>query len=381
MKRKTVCIVLSVFILCFSAVSFAAPVPPEPAAHSALLMDAAGGQILYEKNSHERLHPASVTKIMTLLLAMEAIDSGRASLDDVITASEHASSMGGSQIYLEPGEQMTLGDLIKSAAVASANDACVAIGEYLAGSEESFVARMNERAAELGMEDTHFVNCTGLDAEGHLTTAYDIALMSRELLKHDLIRNYTTIWMDSVRGGEFGLTNTNKLVRFYNGATGLKTGFTNGAGYCISATAKRDGMELICVIMKSDTSPHRNADASALLNFGFANYTAVTLGDSAGYGTVPVKLGVSDSVETRLFGENTVVLERTDAAHVEHSVEWLPVPTAPVDEGQTLGYCTLTLNGETLAKLPIVAAASVERLGIGDIFRSLLQNMTGRIPS
>ena len=379
MKRISVAVILCALLVCTAAPAFAAT-PPEPAAHSALLMDAASGQILYEKNSHERLHPASVTKIMTLLLTMEAIDGGTVSLDEVITASEHASSMGGSQIYLEPGEQMTLGELLKAVTVASANDACVAISEHLAGSEESFVARMNERAAELGMEDTHFVNCTGLDADGHLTTAYDIALMSRELLKHDLIRNYTTIWMDSVRGGEFGLTNTNKLIRFYNGATGLKTGFTNDAGYCISATAERDGMELICVIMKSDTSPHRNADASALLNFGFANYAAVHLGDPAGYGTVPVKLGVCDSVETQLSGENTVILEKADASRVESNVEWLPPPTAPVDSGQILGYCTLSLDGQTLAKLPITAAHPVEKLCTGDIFRDLLQNITGRIP-
>ncbi|MEA4822586.1 MAG: D-alanyl-D-alanine carboxypeptidase family protein [Clostridiaceae bacterium] len=364
--------------LCLSSATLAAPAPPEIVAPSAILMDAAGGHILYEKNAHEKLHPASVTKIMSLLLIMEAMDEGLITTETMVTASEHAASMGGSQIFLEPGEKMTLDDLLKAVAVSSANDACVAIGEHIAGSEEGFVERMNQRASELGMVDTHFANCTGLDANGHMTTAYDIALMSRELLKHDKIRDYTTIWMDTVRNGEFGLSNTNKLVRFYDGTTGLKTGFTSSAGYCVSATARREGMELISVIMKAETSPKRNADASALLNFGFANYALVTPEEFTAPAPIPVKLGVCETVETKIAGNGTFVAEKGSVKRMERTITLSETLTAPVEEGQIVGSYVVTLDGEEQVRIPIVAAASVEKKAFGMIFRDLTSSLCGR---
>ncbi len=245
---------------------------PTVDAAAAVLMEKETGAILYEQNAHDKLEPASVTKVMTLLLVLEAIDDGRLALDDMVTVSAHAASMGGSQVYLKEGEQMSVDDMLKAVAVVSGNDAAVALAEHLAGSEEGFVEQMNQRAAELGMADTCFVNCTGLPAAGHLTSAHDIAVMSRALIQHPKIRDYTTIWMDSIRGGQFQLANTNKLVRFYEGATGLKTGSTDAAGYCLSATAERDGMELIAVVLKAKTSEQRFESAKSLLNFGFANY-------------------------------------------------------------------------------------------------------------
>ena len=246
---------------------------PTVDAAAAVLMEKETGAILYEQNAHDKLEPASVTKVMSLLLVLEAIDDGRLALDDMVTVSAHAASMGGSQVYLKEGEQMSVDDMLKAVAVVSGNDAAVALAEHLAGSEEGFVEQMNQRAAELGMTDTCFVNCTGLPAAGHLTSAHDIAVMSRALIQHPKIRDYTTIWMDSIRGGQFQLANTNKLVRFYEGATGLKTGSTDAAGYCLSATAERDGMELIAVVLKAKTSEQRFESAKSLLNFGFANYT------------------------------------------------------------------------------------------------------------
>ena len=316
---------------------------------------------------------------MSLLLTMEAMDEGLVAQDTVITASEHAAGMGGSQIFLEPGERMTLDDLLKSVAVSSANDACVAIGEHLAGSEAAFVERMNRRAEELGMADTHFVNCTGLDAEGHLTSAWDIALMSRELLRHDRIREYTSIWMDTVRDGEFGLSNTNKLIRFYDGATGLKTGYTASAGYCVSATALRDGMELIAVVMKGETSPKRNADASALLNYGFANWAVVTPGEYAAPGDIPVTLGVRDAVGTRLASDGSLVVPKESARRIEKSLTVSPSLTAPVEAGQTVGAYTVTLDGEEKLRVPVLAAEAVARRGFGSILRELAASLCGRM--
>ena len=267
---------------------------------SALLMDVATGTVLYEKNAHEALPPASVTKIMTMLLIMEAIDSGKIRWEDTVTASESAAAKGGSQIYLKVGETMSVSDMVKSIAVSSANDCACAMAEHLAGSESAFVDLMNARAKELGMNDTHFVNCTGLDdgadAAEHRTSAYDIALMSRELLgNHPDIKKYTTIWMDTVRDGQFGLSNTNKLIRFYSGATGLKTGFTSGAGYCLSATAQREGMELIAVVMGCETGQKRTAACKAMLDYGFANFAVITPTPEEAV-TVPVALGRSDRV-------------------------------------------------------------------------------------
>ncbi len=356
--------------------AFAAPVPPEVAAPSAILIERTSGTVLYEKNSHEKLAPASVTKIMTMLLTVEAIERGQISQNDEVVTSDHAASMGGSQIYLEPGERMSLHDMLKSIAVSSANDACVAVAEHIAGSEATFVSMMNDRAAALGMKDTHFANCCGLDDEEHYTTAYDIALMSRELLKHEMIRSYTTIWMDTVRDGAFGLSNTNKLVRFYDGTTGLKTGFTSKAGYCVSASAERDGMELIAVIMKSDTSPHRNADASGLLNFGFANYAVVGLGEDENHAEpIPVTLGQEDSVEVELAENAQVLIEKAQAAKVEKQLVLVERLEAPVEKGQKVGTLRFSLDGKQIAEVPVVAANSVKRLSTMDIYGEILKSL------
>ena len=349
----------------------------EIAAPSAILMDAATGTILYEKNAHERLAPASVTKVMTLLLVMEALDSGRITWDDMVTASETAAGKGGSQVYLEVGEQMSMDEMLKSVVVSSANDCATALAEHVAGSEAAFVERMNARAAELGLEDTHFVNCTGLDDEPnaaeHLTSAYDIAVMSRELLKHDEIREYTTIWMDSVRDGQFGLSNTNKLVRFYQGTTGLKTGFTSGAGYCLSATAEREGMELIAVVLGSPTSADRFETAKALLNYGFAASSLVTAAPSEPLPEIPVNLGKAASVQPVLEKESQLLLAKGDAAKVTTTVDLPDSVQAPVTQGQELGALTVLVDGQEKARLPLVAQEEVPRLSLPEVYQGLLR--------
>ena len=299
MWKRILCLLLAGMLL-LGFVPGAKAAEVEVAAPSAILMEASTGTVLYEKNAHERLAPASVTKIMTLLLVMEALQSGRISWDDTVIASEQAAAKGGSQIYLEQGEEMSMDEMLKSVVVSSANDCATALAEHVAGSEAAFVELMNRRAGELGMNDTHFVNCTGLDDEPnaaeHLTSAYDIAVMSRELLRHDAIRRYTTIWMDTVRNGEFGLANTNKLVRFYEGTTGLKTGYTSGAGHCLSASALRDGVEYIAVVLHCASSSDRFSSAKALLNYGFANYTLVSADESVEIPAVTVELGVRETV-------------------------------------------------------------------------------------
>ena len=343
--------------------------------HAALLMEKTTGQILYAQNEHEALPPASVTKIMTVLLTMEAISSGRIALDDTVTVSAYAAGMGGSQVFLAEGEQITVDDLLKAVCVASGNDAAVALAEKVAGVHELFVERMNQRAAELGMEDTHFVNCTGLTAEGHVTSAHDIALMSRELiLHHPDIRRFTTIWMDTIRGGAFQLANTNKLIRFYDGATGLKTGYTASAGYCISATAERDGMELIAVIMKGPDKDTRNNDAKALLNYGFSTYTLVSALPQEPLAPVPVVMGTADTVQPLAETENAAVLvEKSKAAALTQTVTLEPQVTAPVAAGQKLGELSV-LDGDTpLLTVPLVASEDVARRGWGQVFTQLLR--------
>ena len=346
---------------------------------SAVLMDAATGTVLYEKNAHEKLAPASVTKVMTLLLIMEAVDSGKIGWNDTVTASETAAAKGGSQIYLKVGETMSVTDMVKSIAVSSANDCACAMSEHLAGSEGAFVELMNARVKELGMNDTHFVNCTGLDdgpeAENHKTSAYDIALMSRELLvSHPDIKKFTTIWMDTVRNGTFGLSNTNKLIRFYPGATGLKTGFTSGAGYCLSATAEREGMELIAVVMGAETSQGRNAACKTLLDYGFANYALVTpevTGDAA----VPVRLGTDGTVPA-VPGENPrLLIDKALKSGVTTDMQLEPEITAPVAEGQQLGLLTVRSGDQVLAQVPMVAAREVPRMTWGQLLVRVLQVM------
>lgn len=346
---------------------------PDVKAGAVCLMEKETGQVLYEQNSHERLEPASVTKVMTILLVMEAIDGGTLSMEDTVRTSARAASMGGSQVYLKEGETMTVRDMLKSVVVASGNDAAVALAEHLAGSENAFVERMNRRAEELGMADTTFLNCTGLPAIGHLTSAHDIALMSRELiLNHPTIREFTTIWMDSIRGGEFQLSNTNKLVRFYDGCTGLKTGSTDGALYCLSATAERDGMELIAVVLKGPTSSDRFETAKSMLDFGFAGWTLVNASPAQALAPVPVALGEADYVQPVLAGESRLLVEKALAGQVETAVALAADVEAPVEAGQKLGEMTVTVAGEVRETIPIVAAEGVERLTVFGIFRDLL---------
>ena len=348
----------------------------EVAGKSAVLMDVATGTVLYESNPHEALAPASVTKVMTMLLIMEAIDSGKIGWDDMVTASEAAAAKGGSQIYLKVGETMSVSDMLKSIAVSSANDCACAMAEHIAGSEAAFVDRMNTRARELGMNDTNFVNCTGLDdddsAKAHRTSAYDIALMSRELLKnHPMIKKYTTIWMDTVRGGAFGLSNTNKLIRFYQGATGLKTGFTTGAGYCLSASALRDGMELIAVVMGAQTSQARNAACKSLLDYGFANF-AVISPELTETEPVPVRLGRQDSVDVKLGDSASLLIDKSQKSAVTMDVQLEPEVTAPVSQGQRLGTLTVKSGEQVLSQVSLVAAEPVDRLTWGSLFLRVL---------
>ena len=342
---------------------------------AAILMEKETGQILYAKNEHEQLQPASVTKVMTLLLTMEAIDSGALRYDDMVTASDYASSMGGSQIFLAPGEQMSVEDLLKGVCVASGNDASVALAEHQAGVTELFVTKMNNRAKELGMNDTNFVNCNGLPAEGHVTSAYDIALMSRELiLHHPDIRRFTTIWMDTLRDGKSELSNTNKLIRFYDGATGLKTGSTSSAGYCISATAERDGMELIAVTLKADTSSDRFEDAKTLLNYGFSTYALADAGEGVTLDAVPVELGTADTVQPVLSGEGRrILIRQSQLADLERTVTMDGSVAAPVKQGQPVGQVTVTSGEEVLTTVPILAGEDVPRLTWGQTFLRLLR--------
>ena len=336
---------------------------------AAVLMEKSTGEILFTQNEHDVLEPASVTKVMTLLLTMEAIDSGKIAYDDVVTVSDYAASMGGSQVFLSPGEEITVEELLKSVCVSSGNDAAVALAEYVSGVTELFVEEMNNRAKALGMNDTHFVNPTGLTAEGHVTSAWDIALMSRELLLHHPdIRRFTTIWMDTIRGGTFGLSNTNKLVRFYDGCTGLKTGYTERAGYCISATAEKDGMELIAVIMKGETADKRNEDAKALLNYGFSTYQLTDITPADPLPALPVALGQTDTVALTLPSEGTTVLRRKGEAAPEMALDIPDAVTAPVMEGQTVGELTVTFPGGDTVRLPVLAAEGVARRTWGQLF-------------
>ena len=348
-------------------------------AKSALLMEVSTGTVLYEKNCHERLAPASVTKVMTMLLIMEAIDSGKIAMTDLVTASEAAAGKGGSQVFLKPGENMTVTDMLKAIAVSSANDCACAMAEHLAGSESAFVEQMNRRAKELGMADTHFVNCTGLDdapnAAEHRTSAYDIALMSRELLKnHPDIRKFTTIWMDTLRDGTFGLSNTNKLIRFYQGATGLKTGYTAGAGYCLSASAKREGTELIAVVMDCESSQLRSADCKTLLDYGFANYSLVRPGLKEGR-SVPVRLGKEASVPVELTRRQDILVEKAARTSLTARVELAAEVKAPVRKGQELGLMSVYSGEKLLIQLPLVAGADVEQLSFWDVMKHFLKRI------
>ncbi len=372
--KKLLAALLALALLCPVHAQAVTGDPGELKAGSALLMEKETGRILYEVNSHEKLEPASVTKVMTMLLVMEALDAGRLTMEQQVSVSAHAVSMGGSQIWLKENEQMTVHDLLKAVAVVSANDCAVALAEAVAGSETAFVARMNERAQQLGMADTNFLNATGLPAPGHVTSAHDIALMSRELiLNHPEIREFTTVWMDSLRGGAFQLSNTNKLIRFYDGATGLKTGFTSSAHYCLSATAEREGMELIAVVMNSPTSQDRFDAAKALLNFGFANYALVDVYPDQAIGPVAVSLGTKETVQPVLERPVRVLLEKDQAGQVGTTLQMSASVTAPVEKGQILGRMEVQVGGVTVDSVPLVADEGVERLTVWGIFQSLVK--------
>ena len=343
---------------------------------SSVLMELSTGELLQEDNAHEKLAPASVTKIMTMLLTMEAIDSGKIQWEDTVTASETAAAKGGSQIYLKAGETMTVRDMLKSVAVSSANDCACALAEHLCGSEEAFVEQMNEKARSLGMKDTHFVNCTGLDdseeAKNHRTTAYDIALMSRELLlNHPEIKKFTTIWMDTVRNGSFGLSNTNRLVRFYKGTTGLKTGYTSGAGFCLSASARREDMELIAVVLGADSSKDRFGACKSLLDFGFANF-ALADAELPEDHFVTVELGKQEKVPVKLQHQGGLLVDKAQKSGLKKEIFLEEKIPAPVKEGQQLGTLTLKSGDQVLREIPLLAATGVEKLTRWDLFRWVL---------
>ena len=368
MKRGGMALLCAVLLLSTSvrAVEVSAP--------SAILMEKETGTVLFAKDEHKQLEPASVTKVMTLLLTMEAVDSGQLKYDDMVTASAHACSMGGSQIWLKENEQLSVSDMLKAVCVVSANDCAVALAETVAGSEDAFVERMNRRAAELGMRDTTFQNATGLPAAGHVTSAYDIALMSRELiLNHPDIRQYTTIWMDTLRNGESQLVNTNRLVRFYEGATGLKTGSTDSALYCLSATAEREGMELIAVVMKGATSAQRFEDAQTLLSHGFAGYALRKVVPDQALPPVPVELGAQATVQPVPGEGGTLLLEKAKAGNLAQSVALEESVAAPVALGDRLGTLTVISGEETVAEIPLLAGEEVPRVTYGQMFLRLLR--------
>ncbi len=339
---------------------------------SAVLMDIHSGTVLYEKNSKEHLPIASVTKIMTLLLVMEAIDVGAIDYTDEVTCSSEAASMGGSQIWLEPGEIMTVHDLLKAAAVVPANDACAALAEHVAGSIEGFVERMNIRAAELGMQDTRFLDCSGLDDNGY-SCANDVALMSRELMKHPAIKQYTTIWMDTLRDGKSQLVNTNKLIRFYAGATGLKTGTTSAAGHNLSATAERNGLGLVAVILGCDTTDERFGGARKLLDYGFANYSLYTPSiDDVTLSPIPVLRGEYEQVAPQIGTMAPFLVKKGEEKQIVRSIELAPDVEAPVETGQQLGSVTFSLGDAVLATYPITAAQAVGRMTFGKALGKLI---------
>ncbi|MDY3618802.1 D-alanyl-D-alanine carboxypeptidase family protein [Agathobaculum sp.] len=372
--KKIVCLTFCLGLLLQSALAL--PEMGTLSAKSAALY-AANGQMLYEYNAEEELQPASVTKIMTMLLAMEALERGDVTLDTMITGSEYACSMGGTQIWLEPGEQMPLDDMLKAIAVGSANDCAVAVAEHLAGTEAAFVEKMNARAAELGCQNTTFINANGLDGMGQktLTSARDLALISCELLKHPKILDYTGIWMDSIRGGKFALANTNKMLKSYQGLTGLKTGYISEAGFCISASAERDGLSIVAVVMAAPTKEDRMAAATALLNYGFANFAAYTPPADV-LQPIPVTLGRADSVMPAM-DQGELIVEKAKMAEMSAEVTLPETLAAPVERGQHLGELTVRdAGGETLLTVPLYASEAVEAKGLRDLFTAFFDSLT-----
>lgn len=369
--KKTLCLLICFFVL---TINVSAAPQLDIKAKSVILTEASTGNVMYEQNSDERLPMASVTKVMTMLLTMEAIDSGRIAMDDMVTASERAKSMGGSTIFLDAGEQMSVHDLLKGIAVASGNDACVAMAEYIAGSESEFVRIMNERAKQLGMNNTNFVNTNGLDTEGHYSSARDIAIMSRELIKHEKIFEFTTIWTDSLRGGEFGLANTNKLIRFYNGANGLKTGSTDEALFCLSASAKREGMQLIAVVLGSPTSQDRFDAARMLLDYGFANYKMMKVANTdEAIAFVPVEKGTEQSVALKCESEFTMLTSKSGQEDIEIKTQIPESVPAPVKKGDKVGKIIFFSKGEQICEMALTAAEDVQRKNYFVIFVDIIK--------
>lgn len=373
-RRIAACFLAAVTALMTLSTKVTALSAEELPAPSAVLMEASTGKVLFEKNAHEQRPCASITKVMTLLLVMEALDEGRIHLEDMVSASEHASSMGGSDIWLEPGETMSVDDLLKATVIVSANDAAVALADYVSGSEEAFVQRMNERAAELGMKDTVFKNCNGLDEDGHVTTAYDIALMSRALIQHEKIFDYTQVWMDELRGGKTQLVNTNKLLKSYSGITGLKTGTTGKAGSCMAATAERDGMSLVAVVLGCASTEDRFSSAASLLDAGFSGWalTAPSLSPDA-LAPVAVEKGMQSTVAVEADPLTGVVVPKGREGEVVCEAVMEESLTAPVEQGQAVGEVTCVLDGEVLARSQIRAVSSVEALTFSSAWLSLLR--------
>ena len=369
--KKVICFFICVCFMMHSVVVFAeGNTDLGLNAKSAILMEESTGNILYESNPDERLPIASVTKVMTMLLIMEAVDSGKISLDDMVTVSENAMSYGGSTMFLETGEQLTVNDMLKGIAVASANDGCVAMAEHLAGSESAFVDMMNEKAKKLGMENTHFMNTNGLDEDDHYSSARDVAIMSRELMKHETIFNYTSIWMDTLRGGKFQLANTNKLIRFYDGANGLKTGSTSKALCCLSAAAKRNDMQLIAVVLGAPSSAERFASAKSLLDYGFANYavnTQITAGDEVQ--KIAVEKGVDEEVGVVAGDSCSTLMKKGQEDNITKEIKIDETITAPIDAGQKIGTMTISRDGEVIADIDLNASSTVEKKGIGLIIK------------
>lgn len=382
---KKIVVWLTVLITVMSVIVPVKAEGPEIEAPCAILTEASTGRVIYEKNADESLHPASITKIMTLLIIFDAVDDGSISPEDTVTVSEHAASMGGSQVFLEPGETQTVETMIKCIAIASANDACVAMAEHISGSEDAFVQSMNERAEALGMNNTHFVNCCGLDADGHMTTARDVAIMSRELITaHPAIHDYSCIWMDTIthvtrRGeSEFVLNNTNKLLKQYEWATGLKTGSTSLAKFCLSATARRNDIELISVIMASPSGKTRVSDSIALLNYGYGICSLYHDNNMPSIDVVPIKSGIRSDISVEYSSQmNYLFTDKYDASLIESHAEYLEDLEAPVQKGDVIGQLTYTYDGKFMDSIDIIASESIKKAGYGDYINSLWQCFLG----
>ncbi|WP_432409494.1 D-alanyl-D-alanine carboxypeptidase family protein [Wukongibacter sp. M2B1] len=381
--KKKICYLITVTLLFISSFNYSSANEFDVNAKSAILIDAGSGKVLYEKNSHQKLPPASVTKIMTMLLTMEAIEKKQITLEDKVTISEHASSMGGSQLYLEPGEQRSVEQLIKGVAIASANDACVALAEHIAGSQELFVNKMNQRALDLGMKNTQFMNTNGLPKEGHYTSAYDISLMSRELLKHPKIHDWLTIWMSSMKVGKKGratleLTNTNKLIRFYQGANGIKTGFTQEAKFCLSASAKRNNFTLIAVVLGSPTSNIRFAEARKLLDYGFSTYNSVQISKkNEVFEQINIEKGKMDKINIVAKEDLKVLVKKGEEGNVKKEIIIPKTVKAPFKKGEKVGEIIVTnSNGENIGKVDLVTENECKRASIFDTFGKILKNIS-----